>query len=85
MPVNGLLLTLTEDEMVARATLSEIGQRSDIELGERSDRWQPLVVEASGTRESHEAHEWLSDLPGVVMVDVVFSSVSSPEKASTSK
>ena len=80
MPVNGLLLTLTKDEMLAEGVLSKLSQRHDIELGERTERWQPLVVETSGTRESHEVHEWLSALPGVVMVDVVFSSVSNPQK-----
>ncbi len=82
MPVNGLLLTLTEDEMLAKGVLSELSHRDDIELGERTERWQPLVVETSGTRESHEVHEWLSSLPGVVMVDVVFSSVGSPQNTS---
>ncbi len=82
MPVNGLLLTLSEDEMLVKDVLSELDQRHDIELGERTERWQPLVVETSGTRESHEVHEWISDLPGVIMVDVVFSSVSSPQNPS---
>ncbi len=85
MPVNGLLLTLTEDEKLAGETLLEIDRRSDIELGERTDRWQPVVVETGGTGESHQVHEWLADLPGVVMVDVVFSSVSSPPQDTPSK
>lgn len=78
MPVNGLLLTLTEDEGLVREALLEIGKRDGIELGERTERWQPVVVESDGTKGSHEAHEWLESLPGVVMVDVVFSSVSPP-------
>lgn len=53
-------------------------QRGDIELGERTGRWQPIVAESEGTRDSHEVHEWLESLSGVVMVDVVFSSVSPP-------
>lgn len=78
MPVNGLLLTLTADEDLARESLLEIEKRSDIELGERTDRWQPVVVESNGTKGSHDVHEWLEALPGVIMVDVVFSSVSPP-------
>ncbi|MBT8037995.1 MAG: hypothetical protein KJO21_10670 [Verrucomicrobiae bacterium] len=85
MPVNGLLLTLTEDEELAGESLLEISRRDDIELGDRTDRWQPVVVETEGTRESHEAHEWLADLPGVQMVDVVFTSVSRPPQEASSK
>ncbi len=85
MAVNGLLLTLTEDEMLAKETLLELGLRKDIELGERTARWQPLVVDAKGIRQSHEVHEWLSALPGVVMVDVVFSSVERSEEEQNSK
>lgn len=85
MPVNGLLLALTEDENLAGVSLLEIARRGDIELGERTGRWQPLVVETGGTRESHEVHEWLAELAGVEMVDVVFSSVSSPPQDTPSK
>ena len=85
MPVNGLLLTLTDDENLAGESLLEIERRSDIELGDRTDRWQPVVVESGGARESHEVHEWLAALPGVLMVDVVFSSVSPPPEGTPSK
>jgi hypothetical protein len=79
MPVNGLLLTLTEDEILAHEVLLAVSERADIELGDRTGRWQPVVVETAGTRESHEVHEWLESLTGVDMVDVVFSSVCDPE------
>lgn len=85
MPVNGLLLTLTEDENLAEESLLDITRRGDVELGERTGRWQPVVVETDGTRESHEVHEWLAELPGVQMVDVVFSSVSSPPQDAPTK
>ncbi len=80
MPVNGLLLTLNEDESLVSEALLELGRRGDIELGERTDRWQPVVVETTGgAKESHEIHEWLEDLPGVEKVDVVFTSVDEPD------
>lgn len=85
MPVNGLLLTLAEDANLVQKSLLEVGRHSHIELGERSGRWQPIVVETGGTRESHEVHEWLQDLPGVQMVDVVFTSVSNPSGGVRSK
>ncbi|NWK56712.1 hypothetical protein HW115_13900 [Verrucomicrobiaceae bacterium N1E253] len=85
MPVNGLLLTLTEDEKLAQDALLVVAGREDIELGERTGRWQPVVVETEGTRQSHEVHEWLQSVEGVLMVDVVFSSVSEPgEKVKSS-
>lgn len=80
MPVNGLLITLTEDEMLSKEVLLAIAKRDGIELGDRTDRWQPVVVETWDTRDSHEVHEWLEALPGVVSVDVVFSSVSDPQE-----
>ena len=80
MPVNGLLITLTEDETLSKEVLLAIAERDGIELGDRTDRWQPVVVETSDTRDSHDVHEWLEALPGVVSVDVVFSSVSDPEE-----
>jgi len=85
MPVNGLLITLTEDETLSGDALLAIAEHDGIELGDRTDRWQPVVVETSGTRDSHEIHEWLEALPGVIMVDVVFSSVSDPEEAEATK
>lgn len=80
MPVNGLLITLTEDEKLVQDVLLAVESRDGIELGERTGRWQPVVVETEGTRESHEVHEWLDSFPGVVMVDVVFSSVAEPQE-----
>ena len=79
MPVNGLLLTLTEDETLVNDALSLIAKRDEIELGDRTGKWQPVVIETGGTRESHEVHEWLESLDGVYTVDVVFSSVSDPD------
>lgn len=78
MPVNGLLLTLTDDERMAQEALLEMDRREGVELGDRAGRWQPVVAESTGTRDSHEIHEWLEALPGVLAVDVVFSSVSPP-------
>ena len=80
MPVNGLLLTLTEDEALVNDALLVIAARDDIELGDRTGRWQPVVVETSGTGESHDVHEWLQELPGIVMVDVVFTSVGDTQQ-----
>lgn len=80
MPVNGLLITLTEDENLVNDALSAIAARDDIELGDLTGRWQPVVVEADDTGGSHDVHEWLQALPGVVMVDVVFTSVGDAQQ-----
>lgn len=84
MPVNGLLLTLAEDEKHVNDALLAIGARSDIELGERTGRWQPVVVETKDTGGSHDVHEWLQALPGVLLVDVIFTSVGDASEADTS-
>ena len=80
MPVNGLLLTLAEDGSLVDDALLAIAERGDVELGERTEKWQPVVVEADDTGGSHDVHEWLQSLPGVLMVDVVFTSVGDAEK-----
>ena len=80
MPVNGLLLTLTDDESLVDDVLLTIAAHDSVELGDRTGRWQPVVVETGGTGESHDVHEWLQALPGVVMVDVVFTSVGDTQE-----
>jgi nitrate reductase NapAB chaperone NapD len=79
MPVNGLLITLTEDETLTNDALLAIAEHEGIELGERTEKWQPVVVETAGVGESHEVHEWLEALPGVMKVDVIFTSVGDTE------
>jgi len=80
MPVNGLLLTLTKDESLVNESLLAIADRGGVELGDRTGIWQPVVVETDDTGGSHDVHEWLQELPGVMMVDVVFTSVGDADE-----
>lgn len=76
MSVNGLLITLARDEFLAEQALLAMAGKEGVELGERTGVWQPLVVEVDGgAKGAHTVHEWLEALPGVEMVDVVFTSV----------
>lgn len=78
MSINGLLLTLSDEDMLVQQALDAIKEHSQLEIGGRSGRWQPLVVESNGTGDSHDIHEWLQALDGVVKVDVIFTSVDEP-------
>lgn len=79
MPINGLLINLIDDEKLAAETVSLVEESGKFELGERNDRWLPVVAESKDTGGSHDAHEWLDALPGVVSVNVIFASVEEPD------
>lgn len=85
MPINGLLINLIADEELAKETVSLLEQSGKLELGELTDRWLPVVVEASHTGASHDVHEWIDALPGVVSVDVIFASVEQPNQNKVEK
>lgn len=72
MPVNGLLLTLSPDALLAERACAEISARSEAELGERKGIYQPLAVDTTDVRAAHEFHEWLESLDGVGQVDVIY-------------
>lgn len=71
MLVNGLLLTLHEDDELRSAVIQAIAaQHSNFTTGPLHDRWLPVVMEAATDVESRQLHDWLSNLPGVAFVDV---------------
>jgi hypothetical protein len=72
MPVNGLLLTLSADPILAEDARRCIGVRSEVELAPARDRWQPLAVETTDVKAAHDFHEWLEALPGVDQVEVIY-------------
>ncbi len=85
MPINGLLINLSNDEVLATETVALLQDSGKLELGERTDRWIPVVVDAAGVGESHDVHEWIDALPGVVAVDVIFASVEEPNRSKVEK
>ncbi|MBK1791811.1 hypothetical protein [Persicirhabdus sediminis] len=76
MPVNALLLTLNDSLEQRKSALEQLSNHSQIEVGQLEDRWLPVVAESNNTKNSHELHEWIEQLPGVNFVDIVFASVS---------
>ena len=65
MPVNGLLVKLSLDPLLADAALAGISKCPEALLGDAQDRWQPLAVDTPDVRAAHDFHEWLEALPGV--------------------
>lgn len=78
MPVKGLLITLDEDPDRAAAAQLLMSERTEIELGELNEKWQPLVMDTPTEASSKELYRWIESLDGVYFVDTVFSSVDGP-------
>ncbi len=72
MPVNGLLLTLSADPVLAEDARRRIVTRREAQLAPRMDRWQALAVETPDVRAAHDFHEWLESLAGVELVEVIY-------------
>lgn len=72
MPVNGLLLTLSPDLVLAERVCGDIAAQPEVALGERQGIYQPIAVETPDVRSAHEFHEWLESLEGVRSVDVIY-------------
>lgn len=71
MPVNGLMVTLSSDPECAFSALCTIGDHGGFELGDRQDRWLPVVMDARDNREARSLHGWLEGVAGVEQVDVI--------------
>lgn len=72
MPINGLLVTLSQDRHLAEAACAQVASRGEVVMGEGKGRWQPLAAELGSVAEAHDFHEWLESLPGIERVDVVY-------------
>jgi len=71
MLTSGLVITLSSDAQRADEAQAAMGARPEFTLGERNQRWLPVVFEAVDVAASHDLHAWLNALPGVEFVDVV--------------
>ncbi len=78
MPINGLMVTFSEDPATAAAAHEAMLRREGIECGERQGRWLPLVTEARDDREARDLHGWLETLPGVDQVGVILVGFDEP-------
>jgi hypothetical protein len=83
MPVNGLLLTLSSDPILAGSACARIASRAEVSMGNPQDRWQPLAVDTPDVRAAHDFHEWLEALPGVEQVDVIYVGFDEPSPTET--
>ena len=82
MPINGLLIGLASDTSISDKVVKKLEKNNHVELGERNDMWLPISIETESVRGSHEVHEWIEALDGVLSVDVIFASVEESNKSS---
>ncbi|MEX0321373.1 MAG: hypothetical protein AB3N63_04400 [Puniceicoccaceae bacterium] len=75
MAVKGVLVTLSDDPILAGAALQALRLKPGIELGELQDKWLPLVLETEDEGRSKELVKWVEGLEGVYFLDTVFASV----------
>ncbi len=78
MPINGLMVTLSSDAGLADEACGSMRSREGLELGERQDRWLPLVADTASDREARDLHAWLESLPGVDQVGVILVGFDEP-------
>lgn len=78
MPINGLLLTMSPDSLLAESVRTMISGRAEVSLGETNERWQALAVDTPDVKSAHDFHEWLEALPGVEQVDVIYVGFDEP-------
>lgn len=78
MPVSGLVITLAEDSSAMRHALTAMLQSGRVELGARDGRKLAAVLDTPTEQANKDAWQWLSALPGVRHIDVVFVSLDHP-------
>ena len=70
MITSGLVVTLSSNAALATQAAAAIAGRVEFTVGERSDRWLPVAMEARDDAQSRELHDWIGSLQGVEYVDV---------------
>jgi len=73
MPITGLILTLSEDAALAETALWVLARRPELELGERVGCRIPASADTPSMKEDKDLQEWLTEVPGVRFVDVVWA------------
>lgn len=71
MPVNGLMLTLTDDSRSASTLRQRLDGRAEIEVGVVDQRWMSVVVDSVDQGEAKDVHRWLESLDEIEKVDVI--------------
>jgi nitrate reductase NapAB chaperone NapD len=72
MSISGLIITLTEQPTESAIAIQRLSADGRFTLGRRERYLLPAVLEARSDFEAEEAVRWLTDVPGVLKVDVVY-------------
>lgn len=81
MPISGLVVTLSEDTQRRAAALAELRRHDAIEVGEVAGERVPIVVTSADSDEDRRIWDWLSALPGVLLVSVAYIHFEESEAA----
>ena len=74
MWISSFVVTLPESVEAADSICSALESIESFTLGERSGRRLPVVLEAADGSTARHWHEWIENLPGVILVEVAFVS-----------
>lgn len=83
MPVSGLVVSLVEASELRQEAIGEIRQESRIEIGVIQSQRMSVVIDTTSSDEDKELWHWLTNLPGVVFVDVVMVGFEGTETTGT--
>ncbi|QQE09993.1 hypothetical protein JD969_10730 [Planctomycetota bacterium] len=72
MPVSGLNITITDKPHITSKLLENISRDPSFEIGLHEGNHLAVVLETNDAQQDKHKHRWLSQLPGVIHIDVVF-------------
>ena len=73
MPVSGLRITLSRDPTEYAEARRQLDAAPSVELFPGNSSRLAATIDAPTTRERRRTHDWIANLPGVELVDVVFA------------
>ncbi len=74
MNISSMVITLVDNAQEIRFLEAALAEISCIEVGQRIDRKIPIVLEAEDEFDSRDWFQRISQLPGVLKVEVAFVS-----------
>ena len=72
MPVSGLVVTFSDDKLKSDQAFVAIEINSQISIGPRKEKRMAIVLDTDSSLEDRILWDWLTALPGILFVDVVF-------------
>lgn len=82
--IAGLVVTLHEDETLIADAMQTLQQWNHVDVGDRTGRRLPVVIDATSVRHSHEITDSLRALSGVIHVDVAYVDYESDQQSTLS-